>query len=256
MLNYVNEFLFGGEILEKTLVKNKHLAYGIIVAYLVFVKWAGPALMKNRKPFELKYAMILYDFGQAFANAYLTYNIIKNGWESWHLHCKLQERVVELPQIAEKLLRYGWLIYLVKYLDLIDTCMFVLRKRDRQVSFLHVFHHCIMCVFCCWFIGQIKTVGYYVVFGLGLNTSVHVVLYFYYGVAAIGPNMVKYLWWKRYLTQFQIAQFFLILAYLSYGFYTGCERMGVKEITFFVYTFIILLLFMDFFKKINIKRKS
>lgn len=30
---------------------------------------------------------------------------------------------------------------LVKYLDLFDTVFFVLRKRTRQISFLHVYHH-------------------------------------------------------------------------------------------------------------------
>jgi hypothetical protein len=37
-----------------------------------------------------------------------------------------------------------------------------------------------------------------------LNCSVHVVMYTYYGLAAMGPHMQKYLWWKRYMTTFQI----------------------------------------------------
>lgn len=31
--------------------------------------------------------------------------------------------------------------FLVKILDLLDTIFFVLRKRTRQISFLHVYHH-------------------------------------------------------------------------------------------------------------------
>lgn len=31
--------------------------------------------------------------------------------------------------------------FLVKLLDLFDTVFFVLRKRTRQISFLHVYHH-------------------------------------------------------------------------------------------------------------------
>lgn len=30
---------------------------------------------------------------------------------------------------------------LLKILDLMDTIFFVLRKRTRQISFLHVYHH-------------------------------------------------------------------------------------------------------------------
>ena len=29
-------------------------------------------------------------------------------------------------------------------------------------------------------------------------------MYGYYGLAAIGPHMQKYLWWKKYLTMIQL----------------------------------------------------
>lgn len=37
-----------------------------------------------------------------------------------------------------------------------------------------------------------------------LNTFVHIFMYTYYGLAAIGPHMQKYLWWKKYLTKLQL----------------------------------------------------
>lgn len=37
-----------------------------------------------------------------------------------------------------------------------------------------------------------------------LNTFVHIIMYSYYGLAAIGPHMQKYLWWKKYLTSLQL----------------------------------------------------
>jgi elongation of very long chain fatty acids protein 7 len=40
-----------------------------------------------------------------------------------------------------------------------------------------------------------------------LNTFIHVVMYTYYMMAAIGPEMQKYLWWKKYLTILQMIQF-------------------------------------------------
>lgn len=30
-------------------------------------------------------------------------------------------------------------------------------------------------------------------------------MYFYYGLAAIGPQMNPYLWWKKYMTAIQMA---------------------------------------------------
>lgn len=33
-----------------------------------------------------------------------------------------------------------------------------------------------------------------------VNTFVHIIMYTYYMLAAMGPHMQKYLWWKKYLT--------------------------------------------------------
>ena len=41
-----------------------------------------------------------------------------------------------------------------------------------------------------------------------LNSFVHVVMYTYYALSAMGPEVQKYLWWKRYLTQFQLVRIF------------------------------------------------
>lgn len=38
-------------------------------------------------------------------------------------------------------------------------------------------------------------------------------MYTYYGLAAFGPAMQKYLWWKRYLTVFQMIQFVMIFTH-------------------------------------------
>lgn len=37
-----------------------------------------------------------------------------------------------------------------------------------------------------------------------LNTFVHIVMYFYYMLSAMGPDYQKYIWWKKYLTAFQM----------------------------------------------------
>lgn len=37
-----------------------------------------------------------------------------------------------------------------------------------------------------------------------INSSVHVIMYLYYALAAMGPAVAKYLWWKRYLTMVQL----------------------------------------------------
>lgn len=37
-----------------------------------------------------------------------------------------------------------------------------------------------------------------------LNNFVHVCMYFYYMMSAMGPQYQKFLWWKKYMTELQI----------------------------------------------------
>lgn len=37
-----------------------------------------------------------------------------------------------------------------------------------------------------------------------VNSSVHIIMYFYYGLAAAGPRFQKFLWWKKYMTAIQL----------------------------------------------------
>lgn len=39
-----------------------------------------------------------------------------------------------------------------------------------------------------------------------VNSSVHVVMYFYYGLSAAGPHFQKFLWWKKYMTAIQLVR--------------------------------------------------
>lgn len=39
-----------------------------------------------------------------------------------------------------------------------------------------------------------------------VNSFIHVLMYSYYGLSAIGPHMNKYLWWKKYLTIIQLVR--------------------------------------------------
>jgi GNS1/SUR4 family len=40
-----------------------------------------------------------------------------------------------------------------------------------------------------------------------VNSCIHVIMYSYYALAAMGPTISKYLWWKKYLTIMQLVRF-------------------------------------------------
>lgn len=79
---------------------------------------------------------------------------------------------------------------------------FVLRKKQVQITFLHVYHHMIMVVGS-WLGFKFAGGGHTVYFGL-MNTAVHTVMYFYYLLAIYNPEYKKSIWWKKYITQMQL----------------------------------------------------
>lgn len=81
---------------------------------------------------------------------------------------------------------------------------FILRKKNQHVSTLHVVHHGIM-PFSVWMGLKFAPGGHSTFFAL-LNTFVHIIMYFYYMVAAMGPEYQKYIWWKKYLTSLQMVK--------------------------------------------------
>ena len=39
-----------------------------------------------------------------------------------------------------------------------------------------------------------------------LNTFVHIIMYSYFGLSALGPSVQKHLWWKKYVTKLQLVR--------------------------------------------------
>lgn len=97
----------------------------------------------------------------------------------------------------------------------------MLRKKDNHVSALHVIHHGIMPM-SVWFGVKFTPGGHSTFFSL-LNTFVHIWMYLYYLVAALGPQYSKYLWWKKHLTSLQIIQFIGIAGHSFQLLFIECE---------------------------------
>lgn len=92
--------------------------------------------------------------------------------------------------------------FLLKVADLLDTVFFVLRKKQNQISFLHLYHHTGM-VLLTWNAAKFLPGGHSIFTGF-LNSIVHVVMYGYYLVSAFNPEYKNNIWWKKYITQMQI----------------------------------------------------
>lgn len=92
---------------------------------------------------------------------------------------------------------------LLKLYDLSETFFFVLRKKQRQVSLLHVYHHIGM-VLLVTVPSRFYLTLHAIILGL-TNTFVHCVMYSYYLYAA---SKTREVWWKKYVTVLQIVMIF------------------------------------------------
>lgn len=91
---------------------------------------------------------------------------------------------------------------IAKIVDLCDTIIFVIRKKDNQITFLHVYHHVFM-VLVTWCALNYDPSDHWAFMAV-TNCVIHAIMYTYYGISALGPMYAKYLWWKKYLTIMQL----------------------------------------------------
>jgi len=217
----------------------------VSVMYVYTVKVLGPQLMKDREPYSLRGVMIIYNFIQTIFSAWMFKECARyylTGRYSW-----LCEPVdySNSPE-ARRALSVGWWYFFSKYVDLLDTMFFIARKKFNQVSALHVIHHSTLPIISWW--GPRFMGGGQALFGPFLNSGVHTVMYAYYLLAAMGPEVQKYLWWKKYITSLQLTQFVMVFVHSLQPLFLDCDfpRAGSALFTFTGLQYFIL--FSAFYK--------
>ena len=79
-------------------------------------------------------------------------------------------------------------------------------------------------------------------------------MYSYYGLAALGPSIVKYLWWKKYLTILQLIQFTTALILGINGIRSGCDFPLWMQYALVIYMMSFIVLFGNFYAKAYIAK--
>jgi GNS1/SUR4 family len=111
----------------------------IISTYLVFVLKIGPKYMKNRKPKDLTTFTRIYNILQVTICSAFVIQAYISGFTLDHMWTCLPKE-----SNSETWLNYKtaqWWFLLLRLSELIETVVFVLRKKEKQVSTLHVYHH-------------------------------------------------------------------------------------------------------------------
>lgn len=122
-----------------------------------------------------------------------------------------------------------WYGYMDRYLDLIETVIFIMKKKYNQVSFLHVYHH-IFVIVTGWVTVK-YTAGGMAILPLNINCFVHCIMYTYYLLSSFPNLQFLTAFIKPYITVVQMASnFFFYYKMLDYSllinlkFSTGTAR--------------------------------
>lgn len=208
-------------IVDWPLMRSPWPTLGLACAYLLIVR-NGPKMMKHREPFKLTWALILFNVIMVALNAYIVL-AIAIGYNKLNYDFYCQEVGTSNDYWSMTVAGAAWWYYFSKILEFGDTFFFILRKKNNQMSFLHVYHHVSMA--CLWWIGARYFPGGTPVAYAAINAFVHVVMYSYYGLAAAAnyfPGIVQFLWWKKHLTKMQLTQFVFVIAHAANLLRSNC----------------------------------
>mmetsp|Transcript_3514 Transcript_3514/g.7725 ORF Transcript_3514/g.7725 Transcript_3514/m.7725 type:complete len:294 (+) Transcript_3514:61-942(+) len=179
----------------------------VVLGYFLLIR-VLKAVMTNRKGLELGTIVTAHSFFLTVVSAALFAGFAvvlfdkARTYSPWEMICSFEFHE------DGRLQTLYYLNYLVKWYELLDTVILVLRK--KEVIFLHEYHHAAT-LFLCWIqMDQHSTVQWV---PISINLLVHIFMYYYYALASMKIQP----WWKRYLTQLQIVQFVVDIAACVYA---------------------------------------
>jgi elongation of very long chain fatty acids protein 4 len=138
-----------------------------------------------------------------------------------------------------------WVFYLSKVLDFLDTVFIVTRRKWRQLSFLHLYHH--TSIFMVYWLNLNAGYDGDIYYTVVLNAFIHMLMYFYYAVRTF--NIEVPIFFKFLVTQSQRIQFVCMNAQACYLLYTGCAYPRNLTWMYLVYIISLLVLFTQFSNK-------
>lgn len=218
----------------------------MVTVYLYTVVLLGPRLMANRKPFQLRNILVVYNAAQVVFSLVMLWEHLMSGWLLDYSY-KCQPVDYSHNPTALRMANLCWWYYISKLTEFMDTLFFVLRKKDNQITILHLYHHSLTPLetwICVKFIA-----GGHGTFSNLINNIVHVIMYFYYMMSAMGPEYHKYLWWKKHLTTLQLIQFGLVFVHSAQVLIFDCGYPKLVAGLLLLHSVIFFALFFDFYQQ-------
>ncbi|CAB3377397.1 Hypothetical predicted protein [Cloeon dipterum] len=234
------------------LVNNLGFTFFISVFYVVG-SILGQKIMKSFKPFELRTPIMIYNTLMIAVNGLVFYMTAAGGWFTHYKFLCQPLGSIDDPN-SYMMAKASHILFLSKFMELLDTVFFILRKRERQISFLHVYHHhTVILMF--WSSTRYLPDGHCSLMA-HINSFIHVIMYTYYLLSGFGPKMQKYLWWKKHLTQMQLSQFVIVILHDLWLLSSAtCDYPHAMSYVATANLVFLIVLFTNFYVK-NYREKS
>lgn len=224
----------------------------IVIGGLIWIK-TQDLKPREKEPVLLQALVLVHNFFCFSLSLYMcvgiTYQAITHNYSLWGNAYRPEHKEMAI---------LTYLFYMSKYVEFMDTVIMIIKRSTRQISFLHVYHHSSISLI--WWAIAHHAPGGEAYFSAALNSGVHVLMYAYYFLAAClrsnPKSRAKYLFWGRYLTQFQMFQFLLnlIQAYYDIKINAPYPQWLIKIL--FYYMISLLFLFGNFYVQKYIKPSS
>ncbi|KAG5511478.1 hypothetical protein JKF63_07442 [Porcisia hertigi] len=205
-----------------------HLGYLVVVLLL-------RRFMKKRPAYSLKYPMMVYNAVQVALSLMMAVSLspfLAQG--GFNLNGGFTNSI-ELCILIH---------YMTKFLDMFDTYFMVLRRKEEQLSFLHVYHH--LTIGLIWGLllrnGVANGTAF---FGAWINSAVHALMYLHYLYTSLGYTNP----FKKYLTQVQMLQFAFCVLHAVLALVSDTQIPKPWAGLQLCYHMTLLYLFLQFYRK-------
>jgi len=219
----------------------------ITLAYVISVP-VGRAFMKNRDAFSLKGFSLLHNGFLVLLSAYMCGETLRQA-VFLNFNFPFGNALIDDPK-AQGLANVLWIFYFSKIPEFVDTWIMILKKNDRQISFLHVYHH--STIFPIWWCVVYYAPGGESYFSAAQNSFIHVLMYAYYFMATLKISVP----YKPYITQMQMFQFFLNFLQASFIVFFSTHFPRWLGWVLFYYMISLLVLFYNFYRQNYNARKA
>ena len=115
----------------------------LCLSYVTFVKITGPSLMAKRSALNVRWLMVAYNLIMVVVSTWIFYKLGVHGWfGKYNYRCQPVD--YSDSDDAKGMAAAAYYYYLTKFVEFADTLFFIARKKNNQITTLHVIHHGIM----------------------------------------------------------------------------------------------------------------